>query len=171
MPKRGTAHAGARHRTWGSEPASIRSSRQQSLCLASAGSADGASSCHPQQHPEHSVQLYPTSAGRQGDVQPRTAPPALPFPAALGVGCFQPAFLGQWAAFTDAGLLPEQQRLGGGRGYLGCPDEKRQQREPSLRQVPTVQRAELGLPGAAEAKIRARSSLTSASPARGCGPE
>lgn len=169
MPKRGTAHAGARHCTWGSEPASKRSSRQQSLCLGSAGSAERASSCHPQEHPEPSVQLYPTSAGRQGDAQPRTAPPALPFPAALGIGCFQPGFSRQWAAFTDAGLLPEQHRLGGGRGYLGCPDGKRQRCEPSLGQVPTVQRAGLGLPGTAEA--RACSSLTSASPARGCGPE
>ena len=165
MPKRGTAHAGPRHRAWGSELAGARSSRQQSLCPGSTSSTDGTSSHHPQEHPGASVRLHPTSAGRQGDVRPRTAPPALPFPAALGAGCFQPGFSGRWAAFTDTD--PEQERPGGGRGYLGCPVGKRLWREPSPRQVLTVQRAGLGLPGAAEAKIRARSSPTSRSWSRG----
>lgn len=91
-PEEGHSRAGARCRVWGLEPAGVRSSQQQGLCPASASSAEGASSHHPQDPPGASVQLYPTSAGRQGDVQPCTAPPALPFPAALGVGCFQLGF-------------------------------------------------------------------------------
>jgi len=43
--------------------------------------------------------------------------------------------------------------------------------EPSAGQVPAVWRAGLGLPAAAGPKIGAHGSPTSASPARGCGPE
>lgn len=74
-------------------------------------------------------------------------------------------------AFADADLLPQQERPGGGRGYLGCPVGKRLQHEPSPRQVPAVRTVGLGLPSAAEAKIRACGPATSASPSRSCSPE
>lgn len=99
---------------------------------------------HPEEHPGASVRLCPTSAGRRGDGQPRTAPSCS---AAFSSG-----------GSTDPPLL--QQRPGLGRGYLGL------QRQPSPGQGPVVQRAGLGQ---AEAKIRAHSSPASSRPARDCG--